>query len=152
MVYANQAQDKQQRSYLTEDTALITMKFGDSLIGSITASKSFGPEQKLMKIYTREKILTASETKFTVTDHAGNIEKDTDYPDDCLCQAKLLLKNFASGILMPDKNPFCSLAVDNLNNMAVIESAYLSARTGMPEEPTRIMQMAARQMGKNVDV
>jgi hypothetical protein len=26
--------------------------------------------------------------------------------------------------------------------MAVIESAYLSARTGMPEEPGRILQMA----------
>jgi hypothetical protein len=27
--------------------------------------------------------------------------------------------------------------------MAVIESAYLSARTGFPEEPGRILQMAS---------
>lgn len=152
MLYTNQARDKQQRSYLTEDTALMTMKFSDSLIGSITASKSFGPEQKLMKIYTRDKILTASEIKFTVTDLTGNIEKYTDYDDNSLCQAKILLETFASGILTPDKNTLCSLAADNLNNMAVIESAYLSARTGMPEEPARIMQMGGRQMGKRVDI
>ena len=28
--------------------------------------------------------------------------------------------------------------------MAVLESAYLSARTGFPEEPARILQMAGR--------
>jgi predicted dehydrogenase len=152
MLYTNQARDKQQRSYLTEDTALMTMKFSDSLMASITASKSFGPEQKFMKIYSRDKILTASETKFTVTDHDGNIVRDTDYADSSLRQAKILVENFALGILTPDKNRLCSFAADNLNNMAVIESAYLSARTGMPEEPARIMQMATRQMGKSVDI
>jgi hypothetical protein len=30
---------------------------------------------------------------------------------------------------------------DNLKVMAVIEAAYLSARTGMPEEPAKILKI-----------
>ncbi len=48
---------------------------------------------------------------------------------------KMTLDNFGSHLLWPDKNPLVSPAADNLNNMALIEAAYLSARTGMPEQP-----------------
>ena len=54
-----------------------------------------------------------------------------------------LLKNFALSILSPKESKLCSTGRENLRNMAVIESAYLSARTGFPEEPNRILQMAA---------
>jgi hypothetical protein len=46
-------------------------------------------------------------------------------------------------VLSPDKNKLASSGRENLKNMAVIESAYLSARTGFPEEPGRILQMAS---------
>jgi hypothetical protein len=54
-----------------------------------------------------------------------------------------LLKDFAQSILSPDENKLCSSGRENLKDMAVIESAYLSARTGFPEEPGRILQMAS---------
>jgi hypothetical protein len=55
---------------------------------------------------------------------------------------KLVLENFGSHLLWPDKNPLVSPAADNLKIMAFIEAAYLSARTGMPEEPARILKIA----------
>jgi hypothetical protein len=55
---------------------------------------------------------------------------------------KMTLDNFGSHLLWPDKTPLVSAAADNLNNMALIEAVYLSARTGMPEEPGRILKIA----------
>ena len=55
-----------------------------------------------------------------------------------------LLENFAASVTSPETTKLCSSARENLENMAVIESAYLSARTGFPEEPGRILQMASR--------
>jgi hypothetical protein len=44
-------------------------------------------------------------------------------------------------VLRPEGKKMASSGRENLKNMAVIESAYLSARTGMPEEPGKILQM-----------
>jgi hypothetical protein len=55
---------------------------------------------------------------------------------------KMTLENFGSHLLWPDKNHLVSPAADNLKNMAFIEAVYLSARTGMPEQPGRILKMA----------
>ncbi len=137
----NMAGDRQQRSYLTEDTAVVTMKFTDTFFGNLTASKVFGPEQEILKVYGRNKILTVSDARFVVSDGLGQTNEESKYDDNELIQYKAMLKNFALSILSPDKNKLCSSARENLNDMAVIEASYLSARTGMPEEPGRILKM-----------
>jgi predicted dehydrogenase len=137
----NTAGDRQQRLYLTEDTAVVTMKFADTSFGNLTASKVFGPKQELLRVYGKDKILTVSDTRFTVSDGFGRISEESEYDDDQLCWYTALLKNFALSILSPDENRLRSSGRENLKNMAVIESAYLSARTGMPEEPGTILQM-----------
>ncbi|MFA5240473.1 MAG: Gfo/Idh/MocA family oxidoreductase [Phycisphaerae bacterium] len=146
MVYClntNTAGDRQQRSYLTEDTAVVTMKFTDSFFGNLTASsKVFGKEQKILKLYGKDKILTASNAQFVISDGAEQTSEKSEYDDDEFARHTALLKNFALSILSPDNNKLCSSARENLNNMAVIEAAYLSARTGMPEEPGKILKMA----------
>jgi hypothetical protein len=53
-----------------------------------------------------------------------------------------LLKDFAMSILLPEENKLTSSGRENLKGMAVIEAAYLSARTSMPEEPARVLQMS----------
>jgi predicted dehydrogenase len=138
----NSAGDRQQRLYLTEDTAVVTMKFTDTSFGNLIASKVFGPKQNFLKVYGKNKILTVSDTRFTVSNSFGRTSKEFQYDDNELVSMKKVLKNFALSILSPDKNKLCSSARENLKNMAVIESAYLSARTGMPEEPGRILQMS----------
>jgi len=141
----NQAQDKQQRLYLTEDTAVVTMKFSDTFIGSLIASRreGTGPREEFLRLYGKDKILTVSDTQLTVSDSIGEISQQLQYDDDQLDCMTELLTNFAQSILQPEKNKLCSSARENLRNMAAIESAYLSARTGFPEEPERILQMAA---------
>lgn len=138
----NAAGDRQQRLYLTEDTAVVTMKFTDTSIGNLIASRTFGPEQKLLKVYGKDKILTVSNTRFIISDGLGRVSKESEYSDNELCCMTALLENFALSILLPDKNKLCSSGWENLKDMAVIESVYLSVRTGFPEEPGRILKMA----------
>jgi len=147
---SNQARDKQQRRYLTEDTAVLTVKFSDTFIGSFMASRraGIGPRQEFLRLYGKDRILTVDETQLTVCDGLGRTCEEFKYDDDRLACTTELLKNFALSILSPDNNKLCSSGRDNLKDMAVIESAYLSARTGFPEEPGRILQRASRGGGK----
>jgi predicted dehydrogenase len=141
------AEDRQQRLYRTEDTAVVMMKFGDTLIGNLTASKVFGPRRQLLKVYGKNKILTVSNGQFIISDGFGNVIDQIQYASDRLCCWRKQLKNFALRILLPDKNKLSSSGRENLKNMAVIESAYLSAQTGMAEEPARIPEMAFPGVG-----
>jgi predicted dehydrogenase len=145
MVYClntSHAEDRQQRLYLTEDTALVTMKFSDILSGNLIAAKTFGPGKQVLTVYAREKILTVSDSLFTVTDTEGKPIEQVQYEDDRFGSMTRLLENFALSLLLPAENKLASTARENLRNMAVIETAYLSARTGMPEEPAKILQLA----------
>ena len=67
-------------------------------------------------------------------------------------QAKESLESFARSLLSPGEHKLTSSGRENLKNMAVIESAYLSARTGFPEEPGRILQMAPPEVGEKATV
>jgi predicted dehydrogenase len=138
----NTAGDRQQRSYLTEDTTVVTMKFTDTFFGNLIATKVSGPEQQILKLYSKDKFLTISNTRFIVSNSNGQTNEESEYCDNNSIWYMALLKNFAMSILSPDKNTPYSSARENLNDMAVIEAAYLSARTGMPEEPARILKMA----------
>jgi predicted dehydrogenase len=146
----NQAQDSQQRRYLTEDTAIVTMKFSDTFIGSLMASRQagIGPGEEFLKLYGKDRILTVSDTRLTLSDGLGKVCEESEYDDDGLVSMTELLKDFARSILSPDQNKLCSAGRENLKDMAVIESAYLSARTGFPEEPGKILQMASLGAGK----
>jgi predicted dehydrogenase len=79
---SNQAADKQQRLYLTEDTAVVTMKFSDTLIGNLIASKAFGPGQKFLKVYGKDKFLTVNNKQLTVSDKLGQKIEEWEYDDD----------------------------------------------------------------------
>jgi predicted dehydrogenase len=146
----NQAQDKKQRLYLTEDTAIVTMKFSDTFIGNFIASRRVGagPKEEFLKVYGKDIILTADDTHLTVSDGLGKPGKKFKSDGDELVCTTELLKSFAGSILSPETNKLCSSGRENLKNMAVIESAYLSARTGFPEEPGRILQMASLGVDK----
>lgn len=146
---SNQAQDKQQRLYLAEDTAVMTMKYDDTFIGNLIASRrsGTGPKQEFLRLYGKDKILTINQRQLIINDGQGGVCEQFDYDDDKLSSMKDSLNNFALSILLPDNNKLCSSGSENLRNMAVIESAYLSARTGFPEEPARILQMPSGATG-----
>jgi len=138
------AGDRQQRLYLTEDTAVITIKFSDTSFGNLIASRTFGPKQQFLTLYGKDKILTVDDSRFIISNHLGEVQMQYEYDDDRPVWMGKLLENFALSILLPDKNKLCSSGSENLKNMAVIESAYLSARTGFPEETGKILQLTRR--------
>ena len=143
---SSQAADKQQRLYLTEDTIVVTMKFTDTLFGELVAFRRAGaePAEQYLKIYGKSKIFTVSSTQLTVADSLGETAEHRQYKYDDLCCMTSLLDSFALSILSPDKSELFSTGRENLKTMAVIEAAYLSARTGLPEEPATIIQMAGQ--------
>ncbi len=153
-LHTNQAQDKQQRLYLAEDTAVLTMKFTDTFIGNLIASrrKGIGKGREFLRLYGKEKIITVSRTLLRVADGMGEIREQIEYDDDRISCMTELLQNFAMSILSPDNNRLCSGGRENLKNMAVMESAYLSARTGFPEEPARILQMPSGAAGMTTGI
>jgi predicted dehydrogenase len=148
----NNAQDKQQRLYLTEDTSVVTMKFSDIFIGNIVSSRraGIGAKEEFIKLYGQDAILTVNDKQVILCDGAGQVIEELEHDDNehyCLTEQ---LKNFALSILKPDDNKLCSSGSENLQDMAVIESAYLSARTGFPEEPAKVLQMAPGLMGERL--
>jgi predicted dehydrogenase len=150
----NQAQDKQQRSYLTEDTAIMTMKFGDTLIGNFVAVRraGAGPQEVFLRLYGKDRILMVSGKRVSLHDGSGQTIEGMACDDDEKVCLKESLDCFVRSLLSPDENKLTSSGRENLTNMAVIESAYLSARTGFPEEPGRILQMAPPDTGEKAPV
>jgi predicted dehydrogenase len=146
---ANQAPDKQQRLYLTEDTALVSMKFTDALMGSLVATRrnEIGPSRVALEIHGKDARLTVTDNEVTFSAGADQSDQRWQHDEDEQVVTGRLLADFARSLLSAGEYEFTSGAAENLKNMAVLESAYLSARTGFPEEPARILQLAGNAPG-----
>ena len=140
---ANQAPDKQQRLYLTEDTAVVSMRFSDAFMANLVATRrnEIGPNQVKIEIHGRQARLAITENEVAWETPAGRDNQKWHYDEEEQVALERLLSSFAESVLAPEQ-PLASSAAENLRNMAVLESAYLSARTGFPEEPARILQLA----------
>lgn len=146
-VYAlktNQAPDKQQRLCLTEDTAIVAMRFSDAFMGSLVATRSeeMALPRVVLEIHGRQGRLAVTETQAALTASRGEADRIWQYQEDEQVLMERLLESFAQSVRNPAERPFPGSGGESLRNMAVLESAYLSARTGFPEEPARVLQMA----------
>lgn len=146
-VYAlktNQAPDKQQRLYLTEDTALVCLRFSDALMGSVVATRrnEIGPHRVWIEVHAKEARLTVTENQVKLSTRDGRNDLKWRYEEEQQVATERLLSSFARSLQDPEQFPLVSSGAENLRTMAVLESAYLSARTGFPEEPARILQLA----------
>ena len=145
-VAGSTAPDMQQRLYRTEDSAIITMKFSDTLSANLLAGKAAltkgQNQQQLLIAQGQNMLLKCDEKTFEITDPHGKRKSREKFEENNTGKMKKVLENFGSCLLWPDKNKPLSTITDNLNCMAVIEAAYVSVRTGMPEEPGRILKIA----------
>jgi len=144
-VYAlaiNQAPDRQQRMSLTEDTAIVAMQFTDALIAQICTSRTLGPARRHLRIHGKQQHLTATEQEVVLYDNDGNLLEQKAYEGDDQPSQKRMLENLAGHFQEPVKYPLYPYYGFDLNTMAVIEAAYLSTRTGMAEDPARILKLA----------
>lgn len=144
-VYAlaiNQAPDRQQRMSLTEDTAVVAMQFTDALIANICTSRTLGPARRHLRIHGKQQHLTAMEQEVVLYDNDDNLLEHKVYVGDDSPNQKRMLENLAASFRDPVKSPLYPQYGSDLNTMAVIEAAYLSTRTGMAEDPARILKLA----------
>ncbi len=145
-VYAlttNQAPDKQQRLYLTEDTAVVSLKFAEALVASLVATrrKDQGPTRRGLQIYGKESRLTVTDDRVIFSADSGEDDQVWQYEETEQETVERMLCSFAESLRDPGAHELVSSVGENLQNMAVFEAAYLSARTGFPEEPARILQL-----------
>jgi predicted dehydrogenase len=151
-VYAantSQAHDRKQRLYVTEDTAVITMKFADTLTVNILASKALPPAHTLIA-YGRDGKVCVDQSRLTVVDDKNDLLKAVDEPaahSELMMQS---LADFSQSIAGAAQMPPVSSGADHLATMALMEAAYLSARTGVPESPQRILQMSQNAMTRHL--
>ena len=139
----NQAADRQQRLSLTEDTAVVVMKFSDRLFGNVIVSSrsSVWPRGESVKVCGKDKIFVVSDRRLTVRDAESQIIEEAEYENDMGDCMAGVVEDFGLSVLPTEETGLRSSGRENLKSMAVIESAYLSGRTGMPEEPGKILQM-----------
>lgn len=142
----NHAPDKQQRLCLTEDTAVVAMRFSDAFMGSLVATRSSEIEagRVQLEVHGKEARLTVTQREVTLTTRDSRDQRTWQYQEDDSVLMERLLSSFARSLANPDEHEFPGGGVESLRNVAVLESAYLSARTGFPEEPARILRMAGR--------
>ena len=138
----NHAPDKQQRLSITEDTVVAAMKFSDILAASFIASRTFGPPIRRLTLHYPESYLLVEDNYMAQCDHLGNVIHEEKYDHDPKNIIKKMLESFADTMLSVEKKPSPVDENPDLRNMALIEATYLSARTAMPEEPARILNMA----------
>jgi predicted dehydrogenase len=151
-VAGSTATDSRQRQYLTEDSAVITMKFNDMLCGTLLAGRAADSivlsSHNLLFSQGPNLTIRTDDKSFVISNNQGEQIKHEDFEVDYLDELKKAVENFGSYLLRPDeaasadKNPLICSATDNLKNMAVIDAAYLSARTGMPEQPEKILEIS----------
>ena len=138
----NNAPDKQQRILTTEDTAVITMQFHDTQMANIVTSRTFGPYEQFLRLHTKDRFVTATAEGFTINSNNGETISDSHYDTGPVEWTKEMLDDFALSILEPNKHDLFADPEIDLLTMAVIQSAYISAKTSMPEEPARILEIA----------
>lgn len=137
----NQAPDKQQRLSLTEDTAILSMLFADNLAAQVVASRTLGPARRHLRVHGKDQHVTITKDAVVNYDNAGKLLNKKRYPDDDIPSKKRMLENLAMSISDPKNHTLYPPYGCDLRTFAVIESAYLSNRTGMPEEPGRILNL-----------
>lgn len=145
LLNTNMAADQKQRKYLTEDIALASMKYSETTFCYITATRNTPCEspQQSITVYTKDKIISVNHEKFTIQDSIGNILSQSHQNNSIAdCNAQMLEK-FALSMLSPQDQPAFSSTKDHLQNMALIEAAYVSARTGLPEKPGKLLALTS---------
>jgi len=112
-VYAlqtNQAPDKQQRLYLTEDTAVVCLRFTDALMGSLVATRrnEIGPHQVSLVVHAKEARLTVTDRQVELRTRGGRADLSWRYEEKEQVALERMLWSFANSVRAPVEHPLTS--------------------------------------------
>jgi predicted dehydrogenase len=119
------------------------MKYGNDLCVNLVAMRATGPELTTESIncFGKDKVLMLERESLTIESREGETISKNNFEYDERTAFEKTLEDFALSIIEPEENPLRCGGREQLQNMAVIEAAYLSSRTSMPEQPRRILAL-----------
>lgn len=142
----NQSPDKKAKQYFGEDTVTASLVFSEGLIGTFLAAKQTGSGSiSPVRIYGSQQNITATPNRLAVYDGSDNLIAEHKYPlkaEKCITE---MFIDFGRALLEPEKYKLRNSARLDLATMALIEAAYLSAKTGMPESPARFFEISEKE-------
>ncbi len=123
------------RKYDTEDTALVSLRFTEDRIAGITAWRGAPETFVRVALFGAERLVEVYPDRLTITPcGGGSVEVREVQATPATAGA---LRAFGTARLAGGRKP-APAAQEHLATMAVIEAAYLSAKTGAPESPSRL--------------
>jgi predicted dehydrogenase len=138
--------DRKAKQYLSEDTATASLVFSDGLIGTFLAVNQAGSNNTApVRIYGAQQSIIATPNRLAVIDSTGAIINENKYPlkpEKCITE---MFIDIGRALLEPDKYKLRNNWQLDLATMALIEAAYLSAKTGTSESPRRFVEMAEKK-------
>ena len=140
----NQAPDKKQRQYLPEEFAAINMHFAGGLVANFIMGTFVGAEAWSLTVHGREASIIVGPKKFRIYDNNNHLLQNRRFSG--IEPEMELLNDFAQGIIYPDEHRPQYESSADLATMAFIDSAYLSAKTAMPETPRKIFEISKNQI------
>lgn len=127
-------------TYMAEDAAILVLEFPLGLVMDLLLIRYW--DQGLFHLelvaYHPDRTVRLSDQVIQIQDLVGHnvIERFTVDPFE---QLKAGLQAYADSLLIEKDQPFESDGQQHLKVMAVIQAAYLSAQTGCPEDPNRLL-------------
>jgi len=118
--------------YRTEDSAILNMQFSNGAMANIVSSWMTGPEKEKLFFHGVDGTIEVSPNHIHLYDPENTTLKEAAYDVDQDWLISQQIRYFAD-MLLDDQITPTSTARQHLANVAVVESAYLSARTLSPE-------------------
>jgi len=122
--------------YDTEDVAILSLNFGEGKAGSVVARRGAAHRSWAVTLLGSERCLEVTPEGLTVTPCDGTPTERYAVESDCSIASAI---RAYGGSCISDDVPFESTIDQHLATVATIECAYLSARTGAPESPSRLL-------------
>lgn len=124
-------------TYDTEDVAFVTLKFPQECVASVSARRGAAKPVRRITLWGTQGTVEITPKRMTVTRRdTGKSRIHRVRAAHELAPVLTALAAFLSG----QPHSFDSMLQDHLTTLAVIEAAYLSARTGEREAPARLIE------------
>jgi predicted dehydrogenase len=126
----------------TEDSAVVVMRFAGGAIGSVTATWSAGPPEDRLTLHSTDQSRVFAPRRSEMPGTESTTEQDVIGGPASVWPASAWAAevNRFLGSLRAETTDDVSVT-EALGVVSVLESAYLSAKTGQPESPGRFYEL-----------
>lgn len=133
------AGDDAQAIYDTDDTAAAILRYASGCMATVVTTRSSGPVSEELCLHGRTGSLRADGETCLLRDPDGNV---VDHVQDESAPAGVFVRQCEAFIqaVRSDAPTYRCSGLENLLNLAVVDTIYLSDRTSQPESPARLLQ------------